>query len=79
MARPVGRPPDSLAAQLRAWYVNTTTTDTDRAFLQGQMSAWDMEIAARNGTDTVRIGRRTTAKPQPLDAQPEIPLREPGV
>ncbi len=57
MARPVGRPPDNLAAQLRAWYVSPTTREADRAFLQGLLSAWDMEIAARNGEEPAKRTR----------------------
>jgi hypothetical protein len=70
MARPVGRPPDNLAAQLRAWYLSTTTTDSDRAFLAGQISAWDMEVAARAPEEP----KKRKAK---NGEQPEIPLREP--
>lgn len=65
MPRPVGRPPDSLLAQFRAWYLNPVTTPQERDFFFGFVAALDQELAERTGKP---MGRRRR--------EPETPAGE---
>ena len=51
MPRPIGRPPENLLAQLRAYILNPATTETELAFLDGAL--WSFK-AEKRGEPTPR-------------------------
>lgn len=64
MPRNVGRPPDSLFAQLRAYIINPSTTDREIGYLEGSLQAF--------------VAERAQPKERKPKVGEEIPLREPG-